>query len=101
MKHTKSMIYKPTKASNDLFLYAINDGDLYRSMTTYTIDNLRKKAVKGIYDTNKAIDSFYYIATEASRLYKNANHYFTVQERYTAAVEMEAYYHDDNIFYGL
>lgn len=34
MKRTKSMIYKETQESRELFLYATNSGDLYRGMIT-------------------------------------------------------------------
>lgn len=69
-KRTKNMIYKETVESRELFLYAVNSGDLYRRIITPTIKCLRKKAIKGIYDKDKAID-------------------------------MEEYYRDDEIFYGL
>ena len=70
MKRTKSMIYKETSKSIDLFLYATSDDDLYRRMITPIIENLRKKAIKGAYDKEKAVDAYYYIATEASKNYK-------------------------------
>lgn len=54
MKRTKSMIYKETSKSIDLFLYATSDGDLYRRMITPIIENLRKKAIKGAYDKEKS-----------------------------------------------
>lgn len=65
MKRTKSMIYKETVESRELFLYATNDGDLYRKMIIPIIENLRKKATKGWYDENKAIDAYYKVACEA------------------------------------
>ena len=55
------MIYKETVESRELFLYAVNSGDLYRRIITPTIKCLRKKAIKGIYDKDKAIDLFYHI----------------------------------------
>lgn len=102
MKRTKSMIYKETTESRELFLYATNDGDLYRRMILPTIENLRKKAIKGTYETEKAIDAYYYIATEASKMYnKDFGYSFSVQDRFTAAVEMEEYYKEDQVFYDL
>lgn len=102
MKRTKSMIYKETVESRELFLYATNDGGLYRRMITPTIENLRKKAAKGQYDKEKAVDAYYYIATEASKRYnKDFGYSFSVQDRFTAAVEMEEYYREDEVFYNL
>ena len=96
MKRTKSMSYNPTTESRELFLYATNHGDLYRQMTTATIANLRKKHSKGTYDKEKAIDAYYYIATEASnRYYKDFGYRFSVTDRFTAAVEMEEYYKEE------
>lgn len=96
------MIHKETVESRELFLYATNDGDLYRRMTAPTIENLRKKAVKSQYDKEKAVDAYYYIATEASKRYnKDFGYSFGVQDRFTAAVEMEEYYRDDEVFYNL
>ena len=102
MKRTKSMIYNETIESNELFLYATNDGNLYRRMILPVIENLRKKAIKGIYDSEKAIDAYYYVATEASKMYnKDFGYSFSVQDRFTAAVEMEKHYKDDQVFFDL
>ena len=102
MTRTKSMVYKETVESRELFLYATNDGGLYRRMITPTIENLRKKAVKGNYDKEKAIDAYYYVATEASKMYnKDFGYSFSVQDRFTAAVDMEEFYREDEVFYGL
>lgn len=102
MKRTKSMIYNPTTESRELFLVATNNGDLYRSQISYIIENLRKKAKKGIYDSNKAIDLYYYAATEASNQYKKDFGYsFSVQDRFTCAVDMEEYYKEDQVFFEL
>lgn len=93
MKRTKTMIYKPTEESCELFLYATNDGNLYRSMTQPVIDNLKKKLAKGIYDADKAVDAYYHIATAASNKYnKDFGYAFSVADRFTVAVDMEAYY---------
>lgn len=102
MKRTKNMIYKETEESRELFLYATNDGELYRRMISPTIANLRKKAIKGTYDADKAVDAYYYITTEASkRYYKDFGYSFNVQDRFTAAVDMEKYYKEDEVFYEL
>lgn len=100
MKHTKSMIYNETTESRELFLYTTNDGTLYCKMTTPIINNLKKKAEKGIYNAEKAVDAWYKVATEASNKYfKNYGYKFTVQDRYTAAVDMAKYY-EEEIFYN-
>lgn len=86
------MIYKETSKSIDLFLYATSDDDLYRRMITPIIENLRKKAIKGAYDKEKAVDAYYYIATEASKNYnKDFGHSFSASDRFSAAVDMEEY----------
>lgn len=97
MKHTKNMIYKVSDASNELFLYAVNESRLYHGMIQSIIQNLSKKMSKCIYDSEKAVDLYYYAATEAAQMYDNDfgldNEYtFTVTDRYTVAVEMEEYY---------
>ena len=58
MKRTKTMVYKPTVESRELMLYAINNGELYRRQITPVINCLRKKAVKGTYDSEKAVDAW-------------------------------------------
>ena len=93
MKRTKTMIYKETEEARELFLYATNDGDLYRRMITPLIANLKKKLAKGIYDADKAVNAYYHIATEASNKYqKDFGYAFGVADRFTVAVDMEAYY---------
>lgn len=93
MKKTKSMIYKPTEESKELFLVATNDGRLYSRQIVYIIRSLAKKYAKGIFDQEKAADAFYYAATAASdQYYKDFGYRFTVTDRYTAAVDMVTYY---------
>lgn len=96
MKRTKTMTYNETAESRELFLYATNNGDLYRSMTTPVITNLKKKLAKGVYDSDKAVDAYYHIATEASNRYqKDYGYAFSVADRFTVAVDMEAYYKEE------
>lgn len=90
------MSYKPTEEARELFLYATNDGDLYRQMITPVITNLKKKLAKGVYDADKAVDAYYHIATEASnKYYKDFGYAFGVADRFTVAVDMEAYYREE------
>lgn len=96
------MKYQPSTESRELFLYATNSGDLYRRLIALIISNLRKKAIKGVYDSDKAVDAYYTAACRASEMYNREFGYsFTVADRFTAAVEMEEYYRDDEVFYGL
>ena len=96
MERTKTMIYKPTEESRELMLYAINSGDLYKRQIIPVINSLRKKATKGTYDSEKAIDAWYYVACSASQMYnKDFGYSFTVTDRFTAAVELEQYYRED------
>lgn len=102
MKRTKSMKYQETTESRELFLYATNSGDLYRQTITPIISNLRKKAIKGVYEKEKAVDAYYMAACRASEMYKKDFGYaFSVGDRFTAAVEMEEYYREDEVFYNL
>ena len=102
MRHTKNMVYKPTEESRELFLCATNNSKLYRRMTEHVLDSLEKKIKKGIYDREKAVDAWYYVATAASDQYhKDFGYKFTVTERYTAAVEMAEYYEEQILFYDL
>lgn len=102
MKRTKSMIYKKTEESRELLLYATNDGNLYHKMILPVIENLRKKAKRGTYDREKAVDAYYRIACEASKMYnRDFGYSFNVQDRFSCAVDMEEYYRDDQVFYEL
>lgn len=96
MKRTKSMVYRPTQESNELVLYAENTGDLYRRCTETAIKSLAKKYRKGTYNKDKAVDLWYAIATEASKMYSREFGYsFSVTDRYTAAVELEESYFEN------
>lgn len=101
MKKTKNMYYEPTTESRELFLYATNDGDLYRQMVTPLINAMRKKAQKGVYEKEKAINAFFRVATEGSNHYfRDFGYKFNVQARYTVACEMVDYY-EEEAFYNL
>lgn len=47
MKRTKSMVYRETYESEDLYITTINDGDLYRQMIFPFIDKLKKEVQGG------------------------------------------------------
>ena len=96
MKRTKTMVYKPTQESRELMLYAANNGTLYEKEILTVINCLRKKAAKGTYDSEKAVDAWYRVACSASQMYnKDFGYSFTVTDRFTAAVELEKYFKED------
>lgn len=96
MKRAKNMIYKASDEARELFLYATNSGVLYDRQIKPSIENLRKKARKGTFDKDKAADLFYYVATSASAMYdKDFGFSFSVQQRFTAAVDMVDFYIDE------
>lgn len=102
MKRTKNMVYNPTTEAHELFLYAVNDGRLYRRMIKNVLDNLEKKIKNGVYDREKAVDAWYYVATEASKKYKEDFGYsFSVADRFTVAVDMAEYYEEQILFFDL
>lgn len=98
MKRTSSMIYTPSVEATDLFLTIVNNGVMYPRIRGI-IDNLRRKYRKGVYDHKKAVDIWYYVATEGAeryaREYASEGYKFTVTERYTVAVDLEARYFED------
>lgn len=95
MKHTTSMIYKPSDEARELFMYTVNNGRIYPRIEA-VIRNLARYYKKGTYDATRAIDAYYPIATEASNLYKRDFGYsFSVQDRWTAAVDMVEYFQED------
>ena len=102
MKRTKNMVYNPTTEANELFLYAVNDGKLYRRMINNVLDNLEKKIKNGVYDREKAVDAWYYVATEASKNYeKDFGYRFSVTDRFTVAVDMAEYYEEQILFFDM
>ncbi len=102
MKRTSNMFYKESEESRELFLYAINNGNLYRRMTANVLNSLEKKIKNGTYDKEKAVDAWYYVATEASNGYfKDFGYRFGVTDRFTAAVDMAEYYEEEILFYDL
>ena len=99
MKRTRNTVIKESDESRELFLYASNDGDIYRTNIVPTVRNLAKKYNKGTFDADKAIDAFYYVADAAARKYckefahiEDAPRIFNVTARFTCAAEMVNYY---------
>ena len=95
-EENKNMIYKASDEARELFLYATNSGVLYDRQIKPSIENLRKKTRKGTFDKDKAADLFYYVATSASAMYdKDFGFSFSVQQHFTAAVDMVDFYIDE------
>ena len=96
MKRTKNMVYRETVESRELLLYTINDGTTYKKAIIPTLENLKKHCKRGNYDVERAIDSWYRVATIESNEYKKDYGYsFSVGDRFTVAVELEKYYREE------
>ena len=94
-------------AAKELFLYAVNNGNLYRQRTTPAIENLRRKAQKGIYDKERAVQLWQYIADEAARMYdkefgsgRGSMTMFNKATRNDTARQLANYY-EEQVFYDL
>ena len=97
---TKNMYYDVTEESNELELFAVNDSGTYFNWIKPTIENLKKHYAKGNFDSLKAKWSFYRVATEASKRYKQeigTEYRFPVQARWTVAENLLRYYTEDII----
>lgn len=95
MKRTKSMIYQKTQESTELFFFTTNTESIYPQIQN-TVRSLAKKFTKGVYDAEKAVDAFYYIACTASDLYKKWFGYgFSVADRFSAAVDLRDYFSEN------
>lgn len=102
MKRTSSTTYHETDESRELELYTTNNGVLYRQMITPAINSLRKKYQRGTYDADKAVGLWYNVATKGAKLYNKEfgsdnqwSRLFSVQCRYTVAVNLESYYKEE------
>lgn len=67
-------------AAEELYLYAINNGTIYRNSITPLIANYRKKISRGQYDEQKAVKGFENIAKMAAMQYEKE---FLLQKYYT------------------
>lgn len=92
MKHTKNMIVKESDESRELGLYADNNREIYFAYIVPVVRNLAKYYKRGQFDTAKAIDAFFPVATAAAKKYcrefaslEDAPQIFDVTARYTAA----------------
>lgn len=95
MKRTKSMRYNPSENSRELLLCTVNETEMNEVVQAIK-GSLHKKYMKGIYDQDKAIDAWYHVATIEAKLYsEHFGYWFTVEERFTAAVDLEDYFRED------
>lgn len=94
MKRTKAMIYQPTAQSNELVAYIT--GGAYSKDIGVLLQNLQVKMQMGKYNKIDAINSYYSLVSDAALKYQReyfSNEYkFSVTEKFTAAVDLEAYY---------
>lgn len=89
------MIYNQTAEAVELYMFSVNEEPIYRQLQA-AAENLNKKVKKGTYNSDKAIDLFYHIATNASNLYNRFFGYgFTVADRFTVATDMRNTYEAD------
>lgn len=97
MKRTSSMVFVNSIEAQELDLYIENDSTLYKQ-AQYIIASLAKKVKKGIYDADKAVDAWYYLATEGAKRYAkefgSADYSFSVQDRFSTAVMLEENYRE-------
>ncbi len=94
MKITKNMYYRESHESEDLYLYIINDKDLYLEIVS-ACKTLAKHLKKSSYSKDKAIAYYYRIASKGAKKYKQElGNNFSVTNRYTVAVDLEENFFD-------
>lgn len=100
MKITKNMRYKNTVESRELYLYTNNNAKVYEMYIKPLEKAIEKKKE---FDINKALQGFYRVACNGSNMYKKDFGYsFSVQDRYTCAIDMiESYIMDNDMDYLL
>ena len=59
----------PTHETKELYLYALNDAQLYHQQREAIENNLQRKFDKGIYDSEKAAKLWLYFADNAAKKY--------------------------------
>ena len=96
MKRTKNMVYRETVESRELFSYSINNNIVYCKAIAPVLKNLNKHYLNNNYNTERAVDAWYRVATIASNEYKKDFGYsFSVGDRFTVAVELERNYREE------
>lgn len=87
------------QAAKELYIYAMNDGTLYRRQREPIEQNLRRKITKGNYDFKKAITAWKNFADTAAKAYTREHGsgsgfgIFTPETRRHAAKEMAITFH--------
>ena len=99
MTNELNLNYQETEESRELFFYIYSTGRLYKRTTTPIILNLAKKYEKGIFETEKALKSFYNLACEGAREYarefahvEEVNKIFSVADKKATANQLLEYY---------
>lgn len=59
--------------ARELTLFAVNDGELYRSRVQPILANLARKVARGVYDADKALTLWRYAADDAAQRYTRAH----------------------------
>jgi len=67
----KDQIMEHSHETRELYLYALNDADLYRQQRESIEKNLQKRFDAGTYDRNKAVKLWAYFASNAAKKYHN------------------------------
>ena len=93
--------------AEELALYIKNTSELYHGITKSIIENLKKKARKGAYDKERAVDAWMYAADAGAKMYdkefgsgRGSLTMFSKSSRRKAAEELARYY-EENVLEGL
>jgi hypothetical protein len=88
----------------ELYLFSVNDGDLYRQKIEPILANLKKKIKKGTYDETLALKQWRYAADDGAQKYtkeydtpRHGSSFgiFTVAMRKEVALLMQSHYEDE------
>lgn len=103
-KKTESIIRENVDevAVEELVLYITNDGDLYRQIITPTINNLKRKIKRGVYDDSLALKAWMNVADAGVQKYdeefgsgRGSLKLCNKSTREAIASELKDYYEDD------
>lgn len=92
------------EAAVELELYAENTYELYKNCTIPTINNLKRKHNRGIYDRGKAVKAWEHVAERAAKMYAREfddvsrwHHIFNAATRRAVAQNLESVYYNEYI----
>lgn len=95
MVRTKSMVYKNSLASKELFSYTLMDTNLLQTAIPKAIKTIARKKRLGLYTDDVGVDTFYTVVTKANNAYiEEYKESFTVGVRFTVATDMLNYFKD-------